>query len=61
MKPSLAWMVIVMLASFAGAQSDSPQPRELGTIPWLRSEADAQAKAKTTGRPILLLFQEVPG
>jgi hypothetical protein len=38
-----------------------PQPEELGKVQWLRNMADAQAKARKEGKPILILFQEVPG
>ena len=37
------------------------QPKELGRISWFRSEADAQAASRRSGKPILMLFQEVPG
>ncbi len=35
--------------------------RELGDVSWLRDFGQAQALARTDGKPILLLFQEVPG
>lgn len=37
------------------------QPRELGKIRWLRGLDKIQAQAKKANRPVLLLFQEVPG
>ena len=36
-------------------------PAEWGDVAWKRDAATAQADAKRTGRPILLLFTEVPG
>ena len=36
-------------------------PPELGTVAWLRNYDDAVARATREERPILLLFQEVPG
>ena len=36
-------------------------PVELGNVHWLRSYDDAQLKSKTEGKPILILFQEIPG
>jgi len=36
-------------------------PVELGNVHWLRSYDDAEAKSKTEGKPILILFQEIPG
>lgn len=35
--------------------------RELGDVSWLRDFEQAQALARADGKPILLLFQEVPG
>lgn len=35
--------------------------RELGEITWLRDFEVGQGEAKTSGKPIVLLFQEVPG
>jgi hypothetical protein len=37
------------------------QPSELGEISWWRDEAAAQAAASASGKPVLVLFQEVPG
>lgn len=39
----------------------SPRPRELGDVQWRRDLGEAQAEAKSLGRPLLLLFDEVPG
>ncbi len=36
-------------------------PRELGRIGWRRDLDEGIAQAKEAERPILLLFQEVPG
>jgi hypothetical protein len=36
-------------------------PIELGKVPWLRDYDEALALARKTKRPILILFQEVPG
>ncbi len=40
---------------------NSPNPEELGTVHWLRDLDAGQAEAQKTGKPILILFQEVPG
>ena len=42
------------------AQTKS-QPRELGKVKWLRNFDEAKKASARTGKPILLLFQEVPG
>ena len=36
-------------------------PIELGTVHWLRSMEEAQAKSKKENKIILILFQEIPG
>jgi len=41
--------------------ANSQNPEELGTVLWLRDLNAGQAEAKKTGKPILILFQEVPG
>jgi hypothetical protein len=37
------------------------QAEELGNVAWGRDLDAAKAKSAKTGKPILLLFQEVPG
>lgn len=37
------------------------QPVELGQVKWRRDFEAGLAEAKETGKPVLLLFQEVPG
>lgn len=39
----------------------SSQPVETGTVRWLRELDDALAESVESGRPVFLLFQEVPG
>ncbi|MEZ6018343.1 MAG: hypothetical protein R3F49_24810 [Planctomycetota bacterium] len=36
-------------------------PRELGAVAWQRKLEPALDASRATGRPVLLLFQEVPG
>ena len=36
-------------------------PEELGDVQWLRNWDDAEQAARASGKPILILFQEVPG
>lgn len=47
---------IAISAAFA-----DEQPQELGRIRWQRDFAAAQAAAKQADRPLLVLFDEVPG
>lgn len=43
------------------ATDPSSQPTELGRIAWLREIHQAQDESKASEKPILLLFQEIPG
>lgn len=36
-------------------------PVELGRVDWIRNYDEGVAQAEETGKPMLLLFQEVPG
>lgn len=37
------------------------QPSELGQVSWRRGYPEAAAEAAASGRPLLVLFDEVPG
>lgn len=52
MAPALAVLAMVTL---------SGNPPELGDVRWLRSYRDGLAQSRATGKPVLLLFDEVPG
>ncbi|MCB9857935.1 MAG: hypothetical protein H6818_19805 [Phycisphaerales bacterium] len=43
------------------ADANALSPQELGTIAWRRGFDSAADESKRTGRPLLVLFQEVPG
>jgi hypothetical protein len=51
-------LLLIYLPASLAAQS---QPIELGDVHWLRSMDEAIAQSKQKGKPILILFQEVPG
>ena len=55
----------VALGEDGGQSVDRPRVRnqaeELGRVAWGRDLDAAKAKSAETGKPILLLFQEVPG
>lgn len=42
-------------------QSPTNQPEELGKVHWLRDLDLGKAESQKSGKPILILFQEVPG
>ncbi len=48
-------------ASTAEFQSVENKPVELGQVDWIRNYDEASAKAKQQNKPLLVLFQEVPG
>ena len=50
--------LIFLFPVFLFAQNN---PIELGDVQWLRSFDEAQARSKKEGKPILILFQEIPG
>ncbi|MAW62128.1 MAG: hypothetical protein CMJ94_15030 [Planctomycetes bacterium] len=47
--------------SLAPVQGVVEQPVELGQVRWRRDLDAALAEAKAADKPVLLLFQEVPG
>jgi hypothetical protein len=51
----------LLLAHPACAQDRLSNPPELGRIDWSRDFDAAATSAKKESKPILLLFQEVPG
>ncbi|MEM1223033.1 MAG: VPGUxxT family thioredoxin-like (seleno)protein, type 2 [Verrucomicrobiota bacterium] len=60
LKPSHLICISIALAVFAlPAQAETH--KELGAVNWLRDYDEAIELAESTGKPILILFQEVPG
>ncbi len=51
---------IILFISFF-IKTNPGNPVELGDVHWLRSMDEAQTKSKSEGKPILILFQEIPG
>ena len=49
---------LVLIAGIVHAFAGAP---ELGTVKWERDLDAGLAAAKTSGKPVFLLFQEVPG
>lgn len=49
------------LAASGAAEPGGPRPIELGRVHWGRDVDAGMAAARRTGRPLLLLFQEIPG
>jgi copper chaperone CopZ len=53
--------MIMVFPSFGQKTNVADQPQELGKISWYRNIDDAKEKSAATNKPILILFQEVPG
>jgi len=45
----------------SGFHANGANPVEIGAVKWSRDLNASYAKAKETGKPVFLLFQEVPG
>jgi hypothetical protein len=58
-------LALITLTPSAFAHPDSGPARrsaaELGQVRWWRDSAGARAEAKKSGKPLLILFDEVPG
>jgi len=53
-------MAILMLSAWS-VEAQKDQPIELGKVDWLRDYDTALKQSKEEGKPVLILFQEVPG
>ncbi len=54
-----AWPLGAAATKARGTAADAPV--EIGRVAWLRDLDEGLARAKEAGKPVLLLFQEVPG
>ena len=64
MKRNLFSLMFLVLASSLFAQTrtnPAEQRTELGKVSWLRDYDEALAESARTNKPVLILFQEVPG
>jgi hypothetical protein len=63
--PSRLWLAIGAALLCLGASvfsvTATAAPKELGTVDWLRDYAAATERSVAEGKPIFVLFQEVPG
>ncbi len=55
-----ALLLLLALGGLLWADA-KPPPKELGDVRWERDFDKALAASKTSGKPVLLFFQEVPG
>ena len=68
MKKAVAWstLLVSVFASLSAKElvsmrADADNPRELGQVAWLRDYDQAISVSRETGKPVFLLFQEIPG
>ncbi len=54
-------MVLLSIFLFTSLMIFAGNPEELGKVEWLRNYDLAISKAKAADKPVLILFQEVPG
>jgi len=56
-------LIALLLSSMLFSQMSNPldQAEELGTVSWYRDHDKALLESKQSGKPVLILFQEVPG
>ncbi|MEM6675609.1 MAG: hypothetical protein AAF726_22350 [Planctomycetota bacterium] len=52
---------LVIAAAGLAAVALGDTPTELGAVDWGRKLEPALERAGTSGKPVLLLFQEIPG
>ena len=53
---------VVMMLGLANAFVDDPDKVvEIGEVNWSSDLESAKGKSRKTGRPVFLLFQEIPG
>ena len=56
-----SWMLPLAAAVGLTMALDDDVPREFGHVDWGRKLEPALARSADSGKPVLLLFQEVPG
>ena len=59
--PDSMKFLIALIALISGCQANPNQPVELGTVKWSRELKKSLGASKASGKPVFLLFQEVPG
>ncbi|GJQ57932.1 MAG: hypothetical protein D8M57_04185 [Candidatus Scalindua sp. AMX11] len=59
MKHSLIIFALIFMINYSTRAKENPV--EVGSVKWGRDLDDALTKSSETGRPVFLLFQEVPG
>src|SRR5438876_10389544 len=53
--------IVILVTLTAKSDRTSSSPKELGRVQWVDDLDAGLAKSKDTGKPVFLLFQEIPG
>lgn len=65
LRPLVSWCAplgaVLLTQACATAQDSDGTPREFGRVQWQRKLEPALSMSKESGKPVFLLFQEVPG
>lgn len=56
-----AYLLVALTLLTSATLASAAQPKELGDVAWLRNYDEAVAASIKADKPILILFQEVPG
>ena len=61
--PTAMKLPLLLFSLLLGACNAAPESQrvELGSVEWTRDHDAALKRSKETGKPVFLLFQEVPG
>ena len=51
----------ILIVSNSESTAESRQPKEAGRVSWIRDYEKGRQLASTADKPMLLLFQEIPG
>ena len=57
----LAIMIVLTICATAYGSQAAPNPVEVGNVDWGRDFDAALKMSAESGKPVLVLFQEVPG
>ena len=52
---------LILLTALTACSAKDSTPQEIGTVEWQTDHDAALAASAKTGKPVFLLFQEVPG
>lgn len=54
-------LILLFISSFTSVTAQDKVPPEIGAIKWQKDHSNIYEKAQKSKKPVLILFQEVPG